>query len=83
MTADQCRALIRARLDQLGCSVNRAAGLAGLPESRVRNYLAGADSTAGAVLALAAVLGLEVTARPRKGFGLPPTRGPGRQAKTA
>lgn len=81
MTADQLRSLIRDRLTALGCSVNRAATLADLPESWVRSYLGGADSGAGPVLALAAAVGLDVAAKPRKGFALAPARGPGRPAK--
>lgn len=77
MTAADLRDLIRDRIAALGITRYRAAQIAGVPDDTLADYLGGKDTTTARALAVAAALGLDVTARPRKGYATPdaPRRG--------
>lgn len=69
MDTSTLRGLILRQLETLGITVGHAARLAGLPDQTVRDYLvAGRDLATGRVLALAAAVGLVVTAAPLRGY---------------
>lgn len=81
MTSTTLRDVLTARLAALGITVHHAARLAGLSDQTARDYFAGRDLSSERVLRLAAALGLEISARPKRGFSPEKPATPGRPRK--